>query len=266
MYASGSNDADGAIVSYHWTQIEGPMVALSDPTAMEPTFVLPPVVDSAETVLVFRLKVTDDRGLEAEDEVTVTVTEAGETGFEDGDPVFRTEDGSFLRISTTEPGSLVDLVNIPVPADAEGTAVLPYGLMEVEIKCDVPGDPVNLTLTLPEPASPEMAFLSMQADGAWAELADRAAFTEDGTGITLTLVDGGFGDRDGMENGRILLQAAPGEMTSADTDSTVDEDTGGSGGACFIAGMAASGSFPLVLFLGVGGILFGSMKLGRKRK
>ncbi|MFP4351145.1 MAG: PKD domain-containing protein, partial [Desulfococcaceae bacterium] len=231
LSAMDSYDPDGRIEAFYWTQTEGPTVILSDPTAAEPTFVLPPVAGEPETHLVFRLKVKDERGLEAEDEVRVIVTEAGETGFGDGEPVFLCDTGKFIRVSTPEPGNLVGLISIPVTA--EGTPVLPYGLMEIVIKCDVPGDPVNLTVDLPEPADSEWAFLSLKADGEWAALADRSAFTQDGKTVTLSLVDGGPADQDGMENGRILLQAAPGEMPASSEDTTGDSD-GGGGGTCFI--------------------------------
>ena len=53
---SRSFDADGDALTYAWTQIGGPPVALSDPTLPKPTFTAPPI-DGA--VLTFQLIVND---------------------------------------------------------------------------------------------------------------------------------------------------------------------------------------------------------------
>jgi K319L-like, PKD domain/FG-GAP repeat len=70
---SASSDPDGDLpLTYLWAQTGGPMVDLSDPTVVSPTFTAPG--DSA--VLTFTLSVTDSLGLPAStlDEVVVTVT------------------------------------------------------------------------------------------------------------------------------------------------------------------------------------------------
>jgi large repetitive protein len=55
---SGSSDPDaGATLSFLWTQLAGPAVTLSDPTAVAPTFTAPAV--DAGAVLTFRLAVGD---------------------------------------------------------------------------------------------------------------------------------------------------------------------------------------------------------------
>lgn len=67
-----SSDTDGSVVAYQWSQIEGPQVVLSNPAAVSTSFVAPEV--KADTVLRFILKVTDDKGESALDEVIVTVS------------------------------------------------------------------------------------------------------------------------------------------------------------------------------------------------
>ena len=64
---SGS-DPDGTIASYLWTQISGPLATLSD--ASLPDLM---VSELAEGTYVFELTVTDNLGLSATDQVTVTV-------------------------------------------------------------------------------------------------------------------------------------------------------------------------------------------------
>jgi hypothetical protein len=59
---SKSKDRDGKIESYRWQQILGPStkVALDNPNNIEANFISPQV--SHDTMLVFKLTVTDDKG------------------------------------------------------------------------------------------------------------------------------------------------------------------------------------------------------------
>lgn len=70
----GSNFAPASdIASYQWAQISGPLVTLSDPTVVRPTFTAPAVGTNGAS-LQFRLTVTDKGGQTAQDTCTVTVT------------------------------------------------------------------------------------------------------------------------------------------------------------------------------------------------
>ena len=69
---SGSMD-DGEILSYSWLQMEGPTVALLDPTSPTPEFTSP-TVGSEGTSLTFQLTVTDQGGLKDTDSCIVNVT------------------------------------------------------------------------------------------------------------------------------------------------------------------------------------------------
>ncbi len=69
--ASNSHDTDG-IASYAWRQISGPIVALSDPGAVNPTIALTGI-QLVGASLVFELTVTDTEGLRAVDTVIVNV-------------------------------------------------------------------------------------------------------------------------------------------------------------------------------------------------
>ena len=81
------------------------------------------------------------------------------------------------------------------------------------------------------PGNPRWFKYNDPADS-WDDYSDNVTFTEEnGTYyVTITLVDGGFGDLDGVENGVIV---DPSGLTE------VDEDTGGSSAesvlpSCFI--------------------------------
>ena len=60
LNGTASRDSDGSIVSYAWTQTEGPAVTLSSATAAMPSFTAPTVATG--TLLRFSLVVTDNRG------------------------------------------------------------------------------------------------------------------------------------------------------------------------------------------------------------
>jgi glycerophosphoryl diester phosphodiesterase len=73
LNGSGS-DPDGSITAFQWTQTAGPAVTLAGANSANTSFTAPNV--ETDTVLVFRLRVTDDGGagaLSAVDEVRVTV-------------------------------------------------------------------------------------------------------------------------------------------------------------------------------------------------
>lgn len=103
--ASNSSDADDGITSYQWEQTAGSPVTLSDPTGTNPSFVAPHV--DASEVLLFRVTVRDDGGLQASDEVSVTVKDtslSGGTLVEIGSEDRFTEWGCF--VATAAYGSL----------------------------------------------------------------------------------------------------------------------------------------------------------------
>jgi hypothetical protein len=73
-----SFDSDDGIVRYLWKQISGIPVALSDPTAEQPTFTALPATEES-TVLEFLLTVEDRGGLQSSDRCLVSVTPAMQT-------------------------------------------------------------------------------------------------------------------------------------------------------------------------------------------
>ena len=69
---SGSDDAEGDIESFNWTQTGGPSVTLSDPSSPTPSFTAP----AAAATLTFQLEVSDEDGASDTDSVSITVTES----------------------------------------------------------------------------------------------------------------------------------------------------------------------------------------------
>ena len=68
---SASSDSDGSIIAYLWEQTAGPTASIADPAAKNTSFHAPAVDD--DTVLTFRLKVTDDVGYQDSDEISITI-------------------------------------------------------------------------------------------------------------------------------------------------------------------------------------------------
>lgn len=92
LEGGGSWDPNHDIQTYQWAQIEGPSVALTSETATRSTFVAPPV--DTETLLRFRLQVTDIAGLSSSDVCEVRVMPV--SGDLDGDGVPDSEDNCTL--------------------------------------------------------------------------------------------------------------------------------------------------------------------------
>jgi hypothetical protein len=69
---SNSSDPDDGIASYRWKQIMGPSVSLSDPEAVQPTF-LAPIVEPDGVSFIFELTVADVGGLQSSDTTIVNV-------------------------------------------------------------------------------------------------------------------------------------------------------------------------------------------------
>ncbi|RZK44786.1 MAG: T9SS type A sorting domain-containing protein, partial [Pedobacter sp.] len=70
---SASSDADGYIAKYQWSKISGP----AQFSIAKPTNAVTEISGLAEGIYVFRLTVTDDKGLSHSDDLTVAVKAAG---------------------------------------------------------------------------------------------------------------------------------------------------------------------------------------------
>jgi hypothetical protein len=64
-------DADGSIISYSWQQTAGPTVTIGNASLANTSFIAPDI--AAPVTLTFRLTVTDNLGVEANDSVSITV-------------------------------------------------------------------------------------------------------------------------------------------------------------------------------------------------
>jgi hypothetical protein len=72
LNSSDSNDSDGYIAAYHWKQLKGPQLHLSDPSTVSPTFSWPGSLDECAS-FEFELTVTDNGGLADTDTAFVNI-------------------------------------------------------------------------------------------------------------------------------------------------------------------------------------------------
>lgn len=76
LQGSASDPDNQLPLTFHWTQIGGPLVTLSNPNDLQPSFVAPHV--STETLMTFRLRVTDAGGNFVVDDVTWHILQVGQ--------------------------------------------------------------------------------------------------------------------------------------------------------------------------------------------
>ncbi|MCK4304505.1 MAG: PD40 domain-containing protein, partial [Candidatus Eisenbacteria sp.] len=239
--ASNSTDPDDGIASYLWTQAAGTPVTLSDPTATKPTFVTPPV-DLNGTTLTFQLTVEDNGGLESSDEVSVTINDNGITGFPDDVITFKSSTGENLGIKEESGGNLTSLSAVD-PATIADTTDRPenliYGLIDMQIKVAIAGDTATVTIYLPIAAPDGYKWYKYGPNKGWYDYSDNAVFNDARDQVTLTLIDGGIGDDDGIANGIIV---DPSGLGSPPSTPPAPSDGGGGGGGCSIATAAFESS------------------------
>lgn len=96
---SGSSDADNDPITYAWTQVSGPSVTLSDPTAASPSFTAPLKTSAAQN-LVFELVVSDTVASSTPDQVTITI-DANQAPLPEAGPDQRVQGASSVILDAT---------------------------------------------------------------------------------------------------------------------------------------------------------------------
>ena len=115
---------------------------------------------------------------------------------------------------------------------------MPFGLLNFKLIVDQPGDEVVVTIYLSEPAPFGAVWYKYDSvNKIWQDYSEYIEFTDDQKSINLTLIDGGFGDADGIENGIIIdpLTLGVPPATAAALSPAVSNGGSGSSSACFIS-------------------------------
>ena len=224
-----SRDPDDGLAMYLWTQTAGASVTLSDPTASQPTFLTPPVSRGGSLNLTFRLTVTDNSGLQASADVSVKIDDNGLSLFPEDVLTARASTSMHFGVKAGAGGNLTRLTSIDVNniTGADMPADLPYGLIEMVIKVDSPGQTVEVTIYLQEAAPEDYSWVKFSVSQGWRDFGANAVFSADRKSVVLTLTDGGQGDEDGLANGVILDPSGLGSNGGLSDSSA--------GGFCFIS-------------------------------
>jgi len=240
---SGSSDPDDGIASYLWTQVSGISVTLSDPTAVDPTFVTPPV-DASGAVLSFRLTVRDRGGLQNSNRVYVTVNDNGITGFPADVITTMSSTGRSFGIKVESGGSCISLYPVD-PSTIQDTRNRPedllYGLIDTKFRTDSVGGTVLVRYFLGTPAPEGYRWFKYSPAVGGYDYSDHVGFNSARDQVIVTLVDGGAGDDDGVVNGMIedpsvLGKASTGGSTVAAAPHSDEKKLTG----CFISTVSRS--------------------------
>ncbi len=109
LTGTGTDD-DGSIASYLWEQLGGPVVSLSDQSVAEARFIAPTVVQ--QTLLTFRLTVTDDDDETAIDEVAISVGPLEVTPIDNPEPTANEDSGGSGGGGATHLGLLLMIFSL----------------------------------------------------------------------------------------------------------------------------------------------------------
>jgi hypothetical protein len=234
---SPSSDPNDAIVNYQWTQTGGPALTLSDVNAVEPTFVAAPITE--DTSAVFQLTVFDSGGDSDSDTVEITITENGIQDVPDDAVTFETTTNSVLGLKPDNGSDLVSLQAVdPESDDITNRNGMPqnmiYGLMDFEIKVDIPGRSTTLTILLPDPVPEGYKWYKYSQNQGWYDYSANVVLNGARTQLSITLVDGGTGDDDGQQNGIIVDPSGLGLAPAGSSSGSSGGGGGGGGGGCFI--------------------------------
>jgi PKD repeat protein len=140
---SQSNDSDGTIASYVWTQELGPSVNLTGADTAQTSFVAPDV--SGDTTLRFRLTVTDDDEGQASDTVDIVVTDLPPDA--DGDGMLDTWERMHFGSTAAGPGQdpdgdgISNLQEFEEDTDPNSPEPAPAPVTNVDA---VPGDTITV--------------------------------------------------------------------------------------------------------------------------
>jgi len=231
LNGSNSTDYSSTIASYRWTQTSGPSVVLANPNVVMTTFVAPPVEDNG-IVITFQLMVENSVGRQDSDEISVIINDNGIKDFPDNViSISCTNKDNHIGIDV-ENGVIASLYAIDpdtITITKDKPENLIYGLLEMQIKVSALGGTSTVTIYLTASAPSEYKWYKYSTQKGWYDYSDYAEFNNDRTQVTITLIDGGIGDDDGIANG--IINDPSGLGTSA---TNITDGNGGGGGGCFI--------------------------------
>lgn len=146
---------------------------------------------------------------------------------------------------------LFSVKSLPSETVSDQSVTMGFGLIGFKLYLDEVGSSATVTIYFSRQVAKNARLFKYAADSGW-QAYEHAVFAKNRKSVTLTLVDGGIGDEDGVANGIIVDPSGIGtvESTSSDTASTSstsvssDGGGGGGGGGCFITVGAQDVAWP----------------------
>lgn len=144
---------------------------------------------------------------------------------------------------------------------------LPYGVVGFNLNLDAPDatdDVVDVTIQFDTPIPDDMTWWKYnESETTWIDYSEHATFASNRLSVRLDLKDGGFGDFDGIKNGRIVDPGGVGTKVEKKAESH-------GGGSCYITTLAGSNDAArraaALRFLGLSGaLLLGGGLMARRR-
>ena len=193
--------------------------------------------------------IADSNGNGVPDEIEPETSDLDADGQNDNDQplmrVYATEtEGHQIGIKTVDG---VDQINWFAPVDPTNLPdadslpqELPYGLMNLNLKLIEIGGKAKIEIYLPEPPDSKYRWLKFDPVNGWYEY---PVFIEPNKYI-LEIVDGGFGDADGIANGFIVdpIGMSIDKTATSSAGGPVSLATSGTGGSgCFVASAGRGG-------------------------
>jgi len=230
--ASNSSDPDFQPVIYLWKQTRGCPITLSDINTKKTSFIAPPV-DDLGIKLDFKITITDDKGLQAEDDVTININDNGISGFPDNALTFKTLNGKSIGVYVSD-GDLIkfDIISLSEISDSNNKPVnMLYDLFDMNIKTYYASATATVKFYLLEPIPAGYNWFKYSIKKGWNDYSSFTSVDSNNKQLTITLVDGDIGDDD-QENGIIVDPSGLGTLISPKQNPP--PKSGDSGGGCFI--------------------------------
>jgi hypothetical protein len=154
---------------------------------------------------------------------------------------------SQIGVSIRDSAAVQSIISIesedPEDMDEDSNAAgkpesMPFGLLNFKLIVDQPGDEAVVTIYLSEPAPYGAVWYKYDpVNKIWQDYSEYTEFSDDRKSVYLTLIDGGFGDADGIENGIIIDPLTLGVPSASATALSPAASSGGSGSSsgCFIS-------------------------------
>lgn len=135
-----------------------------------------------------------------------------------------------------------------IPAQDMLPGDLVWGMFAFRVIPDNFHQPLVLNLQSSKPVPNNAVWYKYDVVNGWQDYSEFASFSEDRTSLSIELLDGGYGDADGVANGVIVDPSGP--VVPAPGHDPVEVESGSGGGGCFISSISTDDLYrkSLVLF------------------